>query len=117
MKIAFLIVSILASTSSFAAVCDVEMAKKYVAGIELVASGISDGRISTGDRVNGKTITRSDIKAVSADSAYLVTVTNEGESNFNYGNYSKYIVTLKEVGSACFPASIVFIGNSRVSGK
>lgn len=107
----------LIAISASAQPCDVEMAKKFVAGIELVTAGISDGRVSTGDRVNGKTVTRSDIKAISADSAYLVTVTNQEESYASYGNYSKYLVTLKEVGNACFPASIVFVGNSRNAGK
>jgi hypothetical protein len=109
--------ALFASSIASANICDVEMAKKYVAGLELVAAGISNGRIETGDRVNGKTITRSDINVVSADSAYLVTVTNTAENGFNYGNYSKYLVTLKQIGSACYPASIVFVGNSRNSGK
>ena len=118
MKPLFLQLSLfLASTPALASVCDVEMAKKYVAGVELVAAGVSEGRITTGESVNGKTITRSDLSAVSADSAYLVTVTNEESSSLRSGNYSKYLVTLKQVGNACFPASIIFIGNSRVSGR
>ena len=117
MKIASLVIGLLFTTSSFASVCDVEMAKKYVAGLELVAAGVSNGAIATGDRVIGKTITKADISAVAADSAYVVTVTNEAETGYSYGNYSKYLVTLKQAGSSCFPASIVFVGNSRNSGK
>jgi hypothetical protein len=110
---AFIVLSALVLSSvSQAATCDVEVAKNYVAGIELVASGVSGGRIETGDKVNGKTITKSDIKAVAADSAFLITVTNTAESYYNKGNYSKYIVTLKQVGNTCFPASIVLVGNT-----
>ncbi|NDG85881.1 MAG: hypothetical protein EBX52_12710 [Proteobacteria bacterium] len=112
-----LCLSLFVSTLASAAVCDVEMAKKYVAGLELVAAGVSNGRIDTGESVNGKTITRSDISAVSADSAYIVTVTNTASSPYSYGNYSKYLVTLKQAGNVCFPASIVFVGNSTNSGK
>ena len=118
MKTQFALFSLLfASSIASATQCDVEMAKKFVAGLELVTAGISNGRIENGDSVNGKTITRSDISAVSADSAYIVTVTNSAENGYTYGNYSKYLVTLKQIGSGCFPASIVFVGNSRNSGK
>jgi|GEM_PF-5747604 len=116
-KIALCLMTLLTSTLASAGSCDVEMAKKFVAGLELVTAGISNGRIENGDSVNGKTITRSDINAVSADSAYIVTVTNSAETGYNSGNYSKYLVTLKQMGTACFPASIVFVGNSRNSGR
>ncbi len=110
MKTLFVLSLLTFASASQAATCDVEMAKKYVAGIELVASDITN--VDSGDRVNGVTISKSDIKAVSADSAYVVTVTNEKETYYTPGNYSKYVVTLKKVGSACYPASITLIGNT-----
>lgn len=111
MKSGFLFLGLLVASASQAAVCDVEMAKKYVAGLEIVAAEVGNG-IDMGERVNGKTLAKSDIKAVAADSAFLVTVTNEKETHYSAGNYSKYLVTLKKVGSSCFPASIVLVGNS-----
>jgi hypothetical protein len=111
MKSLLIVLSLLAGSSVHAA-CDVEMAKKYVAGLEAVATVATGGRIEMGDKVNGKTITKSNIKAVSADSAYIVTVTNEAETYYDKGNYSKYIVTLKQSGTACFPASITLVGNT-----
>jgi len=116
MKLGLAVFTLFVSGVSHAAVCDVEMAKKYVAGLELVASELSNN-IDMGDRVNGKTIAKADIKAIAADSAYIVTVTNEKETLYTNGNYSKYLVTLKQVGSACFPASIVLVGNTSNSSK
>ena len=116
MKLGLIALTLLVSGVSHAAVCDVEMAKKYVAGLEIVASEVSSN-IDMGDRVNGKTIAKSDIKAIAADSAYIVTVTNEKQSLYSNGNYSKYLVTLKQVGNACFPASIVLVGNTSNSSK
>ena len=104
----------LSATAAQATECNVETAKKYVAGIEVVAAEVSSN-IDMGDKVNGKTLAKSDIKVISADSAYIVTVTNEKETYYSAGNYSKYIVTLKKVGRACFPASIVLVGNTKVS--
>ena len=105
------------TSAAHAAQCNVETAKKYVAGIELVAADVSNGRIDTGDKVNGRTIAESDVKAISADAAYIVTVTNQKASYYNPGNFSKYIVTLKQVGNTCFPASITLVGNTSKDSK
>lgn len=115
MKSLFAVIALIASTSAHAATCSVETAKSYVAGIEAVAADVTNGRIDMGDKVNGRTISKSDIKAISADSAYVITVTNRQEDYHSKGNYSKYVVTLKQVGSACFPASITLIGNTSES--
>jgi hypothetical protein len=108
MKIALASLALLMTSSSSFASCGVETAKKYVLGLESVAAELSGGKIISGDKANGRTLTKSDISAISADSAYLVSVSNTYD-------YSNYLVTLKQEGRACFPASIVMIGNSRTN--
>lgn len=92
--------------------CDLKTAKKYVAAIERAASNISDGDLASGSRINGTTLARVANQVVAADVSFQVTVTNQ--DSYGYAkSYSQYLVTLREGTNTCYPASIVFLGNSR----
>ena len=95
--------------AAHASSCSVDLAKKYVMGLEAVASGVTN--VDPGYKANGKTLVDADEMSVAGDNAFIVTITND-ESYYG-GSYSKYLVVLKQTSrGVCMPSSITLVGNT-----